>query len=130
MNARKKYVRQWLEKAAEDRRSMKRLMKGDPIREMACFHAQQCVEKSLKGFLTAHDRHVKKTHDLNDILDLCVEAESGFQQFEQSCKDLTPYAVDARYPGPKDPETMEDARRLVAAADRIYQFTRDVLDLD
>lgn len=109
---------------------MKRLMKGDPIREMACFHAQQCVEKSLKGFLTAHDRHVKKTHDLNDILDLCVEAESGFQQFEQSCKDLTPYAVDARYPGPKDPETMEDARsslqRPIASINSLGTFSTSI----
>lgn len=71
MNAREKYVRQWLEKADEDRQAMERLMEGNPILEMACFHAQQCVEKALKGFLTAHDRHVEKTHDLTDILELC-----------------------------------------------------------
>lgn len=99
MNAREKYVRQWLEKA-------------------------------LKGFLTAHDRHVEKTHDLTDILELCVEVNSTFAQFEQTCKDFTPFAVDARYPGPKNPDTIEEARQLVEAADHIYQFTREVLDLD
>ena len=130
MNAREKYVRQWLEKADEDRQAMERLMEGNPILEMACFHAQQCVEKALKGFLTAHDRHVEKTHDLTDILELCVEVNSTFAQFEQTCKDLTPFAVDARYPGPKNPVTIEEARRLVEAADHIYQFTREVLDLD
>lgn len=98
--------------------------------ESACFHAQQCAEKALKGFLTAHDRHVEKTHDLNDILELCVEIEPTFEQFEQTCEALTPFAVDARYPGPKNPETIEEAQRLIEAADRIYQFTRDALDLD
>jgi len=130
MSAREKYVREWLEKADEDRRAMDRLMEGDPILEMACFHAQQCVEKTLKGFLTAHDRHVEKTHDLTDILELCAEIDSAFEQFEQTCKDLTPYAVDARYPGPKNPDTIEEARRLVKAADHIYQFTRNALDLN
>ena len=130
MNAREKYIRQWLEKADEDRQAMERLMEGNPILEMACFHAQQCAEKALKGFLTAHDRHVEKTHDLTDILELCVEVNSTFAQFEQTCKDLTPFAVDARYPGPKNPDTIEEARQLVEAADHIYQFTREVLDLD
>jgi len=130
MNAREKYVRQWLEKTDEDRQAMERLMEGNPILEMACFHAQQCVEKALKGFLTVHDRHLEKTHDLTDILELCVEVNSTFAQFEQTCKDLTPFAVDARYPGPKNPDTIEEARRLVEAADHIYQFTREVLDLD
>ncbi len=70
------------------------------------------------------DAHVETSNDLNDTLALCVEVNSTFQKFEQSCKDITPYVVDARYPGPKDPETTEEARRLVAAADQIYQFTR------
>ena len=128
MNAREKYVRQWLEKADEDRQAMERLMEGNPILEMACFHAQQCVEKALKGFLTAHDRHVEKTHDLTDILELCVEVNSTFAQFEQTCEALTPFAVDARYPGPRNPDTIEEARQLIGAADHIYQFTREALD--
>ena len=130
MSAREKYVREWLEKADEDRRAMDRLMEEDPILEMACFHAQQCVEKTLKGFLTAHDRHVEKTHDLTDILELCAEIDSAFEQFEQTCKALIPYAVDDRYPGPKNPDTIEEARRLVEAADHIYRFTRNALDLN
>ena len=128
MSAREKHIRQWLEKANEDRQAMERLMKGDPILEMACFHAQQCVEKALKGFLTAHDCHVEKTHDLADILELCVEVDPTFKQFDQTCEALTPFAVDARYPGPKNPDTIEEARQLIGAADHIYQFTREALD--
>lgn len=101
-----------------------------PLLDLGCFHAQQCVEKALKGFLTAHDRHVEKTHDLLDILELCIDVEPAFGRFESECSDLTPFAVDARYPGPEEPATMEEARRLIAAADRIYQFVRDALDLD
>ncbi len=60
---------------------------------------------------------------------MCTDIEPDFGQFEHPCKDLTPFAVDARYPGPKNPEPIEEAQRLVEAADRIYRYTRDVLDL-
>ena len=100
MSARDKYVRAWIDKAEQDRRAMKVLMEdADPLPEIACFHAQQCVEKYLKAFLTEHDRHVEKTHDLSDILSTCREVEPAFEQWEELCAELTPFAVHLRYPG-------------------------------
>ena len=46
-------VREWLVKADTDLRSAKALAKlADPIRDTACFHCQQTVEKALKALLT------------------------------------------------------------------------------
>ena len=66
-------VRSWIHKAARD------LLAGDheraadpPILEDVVFHAQQAVEKVLKGFLAWHDRPFRKTHDLVEIGHACV----------------------------------------------------------
>lgn len=45
---------------------------ADPLPEIACFHAQQCVEKYLKAFLTAHDRHVEEKHTIYRIFFQCA----------------------------------------------------------
>ncbi|WP_457555775.1 HEPN domain-containing protein, partial [Candidatus Pyrohabitans sp.] len=39
---------------------------------MISFHCQQAVEKYLKAYLTSVDARVKKTHDLEVILNQCI----------------------------------------------------------
>ncbi len=42
---------EWFEKAEQDLEMARRAMlPGAPIPEMACYHAQQCAEKHLKGY--------------------------------------------------------------------------------
>jgi HEPN domain-containing protein len=75
-------------------------------------------------------RHVvKKTHDLTDLLEMCVAVEPGYRRFEEVCSELLGDAVEVRYPGEEEP-SVEQARTMIEAADRIDHFTRDVLDLD
>lgn len=124
------WVRSWLRKANADARAMHLVLENDDaLTGIACFHAQQCVEKCLKAFLTAHGQVVEKTHDLTDLVDLCSEIEPGYQEFRTVCSELSGYAVEVRYPGEKDP-SHETAHEMVGAADRIEQFTRDTLGLD
>jgi HEPN domain-containing protein len=55
-------VRGWLSKAANDLRGAHIDLDADPpLIEDALFHCQQAAEKSLKAFLTSHDRPFKKT---------------------------------------------------------------------
>ena len=53
----------WLERAAEDIRVAKVLLRED-IATQAAFHLQQSVEKVLKALLVAARQDVRKTHDL------------------------------------------------------------------
>jgi len=48
-----RHVRQWIEKAEHDLRNAEHTMtlKEDCPFDTVCFHAQQCAEKYLKGFL-------------------------------------------------------------------------------
>ncbi len=59
----------WLEFAREDLiLAGAALEKG--IYNQVCFHAQQGVEKALKGFLRSRQRSVPKTHSLGELLEV------------------------------------------------------------
>ncbi|HXJ91993.1 MAG TPA: HEPN domain-containing protein [Terriglobia bacterium] len=45
-------ARGWFLKAESDLRTAERMIEGDGPYDTACFHAQQAVEKYLKGLLT------------------------------------------------------------------------------
>lgn len=70
----------------------------DPPSESVGFHAQQCAEKAIKGYLTLHSIAFEYCHDLSYLIDLCVPLDADFEQFRTEVDQLTPYAVEFRYP--------------------------------
>ena len=92
-------TRKWLIKSQHDLGSARRLMEGDePYLDTAVYHCQQAAEKALKAFLTYHDIEFEKTHDLTELLALCIKVEPAFQPWQEVAQELTPYAVQFRYP--------------------------------
>jgi HEPN domain-containing protein len=50
-----RHAEPWLTRSARDLIAAQQLTNSaDPLYDAAVFHAQQAVEKALKGFLTAH----------------------------------------------------------------------------
>ena len=93
-------VRAWFHKAANDLRGADLdLAAAPPLIEDALFHCQQAVEKAMKGFLTAHDRIFRKTHDLDELGRACGEINSALIDQLDSASDLTVFAWEFRYPG-------------------------------
>lgn len=66
------------------------------ITSIVCFHAQQMVEKLLKAFLTYHNVKFPKTHNLEILMEKCLELDEEFQKIR--FKNLSMYAVEIRYP--------------------------------
>lgn len=66
--------------------------------DTAVYHCQQAVEKALKAFLTHHDVPFERTHDLTEPLELSVTVEAAFDPWREVAQELTPYAVQFRYP--------------------------------
>lgn len=92
-------IRKWLIKSQHDLGSARRLMEGDePYLDTAVYHCQQAAEKALKAFLTYHDIEFEKTHDLTELVELAVTVEPAFESWRQVAEELTPYAVQFRYP--------------------------------
>ncbi|MFC1522081.1 HEPN domain-containing protein [Elusimicrobiota bacterium] len=97
------YAREWVRKAEADRVAAKRALKDSRKRkdqaEIACFHAQQCVEKYLKALLSWHGYATPKIHDLLALAQTLKKAKYPVTRAEKDLRMLNQYAVEIRYPG-------------------------------
>jgi HEPN domain-containing protein len=110
-------VRSWLKKAVGDLRGADiDLAASPPFIEDMLFHCQQAAEKALKGFLTAHDRIFRKTHDLDELASACEAVDPTLKEALKSARDLTVFAWEFRYPGEAEVPSPEEARKFRAVA--------------
>lgn len=94
-------VKQWLEKAGSDHRAAEVLLgQTPPITDIAAFHCQQAVEKTLKAYLLYRGQAFEKIHDLGALVQQCADHDGGFVKLLARVAPLTPFAVRFRYPGP------------------------------
>lgn len=87
----------WLERASEDLK-MAQLALKEGIFNQTCFHAQQCIEKSFKGYLTLKSNTYPRTHQLNDLRKQCQLLDMAFAQFHAACITIDQYYIPTRYP--------------------------------
>jgi HEPN domain-containing protein len=94
-------TREWVTKAEEDFMVATVLAKPrkKPLWSPVCFHAQQCVEKYLKGRLNEASIQSYKTHDLEQLLNQALAVEPLWAAFRPALKRLSDAAVVPRYPG-------------------------------
>ncbi len=90
-----------------------------PNYDAVCFHAQQCVEKYLKGFLQSHVISFAKTHSLPVLLDQCLAIRPMWEGMRNDLNDLTRYAIHFRYPG--ESADKENAKAAVLIMKRCTQ---------
>ena len=113
----RKLAKEWFARAEEDLGVASCLLaQSVPFASAIGFHAQQAVEKYLKSFLVYHQMEFTKTHDIAQLLDLV--ATKGPELAEMLCDAvaLTPYAVEARYPGDAIALTVAEAEEAIATA--------------
>ena len=114
-------TRAWLKKAANDLRgALLDLEANPPLLEDAVFHCQQATEKTLKAFLTFHDIPFRKTHNLEEIGEACLEIDKSLEGLIDEAVPLSEYAWAYRYPG--DPETpeAEESEAALHTAQKVY----------
>ena len=85
----------WLAFSQEDLR-VAEILFDEEIYNQVCFHAQQCVEKSLKGLLVYQNRQPPRTHNITDLLSL-LPAEM-FADLRNELGQMSYYYIPTRYP--------------------------------
>lgn len=92
-------VKAWFQKAENDLVAAEHIMTLEhPPYDTVCFHAQQCAEKYLKGFLTFHEVYFPKTHSLEDLAALGKDAAPSLEADIEDVEILSGYGVAVRYP--------------------------------
>jgi len=116
-------LNQWFEIAADDLDVAKGCIEKyhPPKLSIACYHAQQAAEKSLKGFLTYLDIEPPHTHNLTELCKMCIERDLSFNDILEFCNNINPFGVATRYP--KEFEITEPmAKTSVNQAQEVYNF--------
>ena len=88
-------ARHWLIFARQDLR-MAELALSENIYNQACFHAQQCAEKTIKGFLEQLGRSPPRTHLMSDLIGLLPAGTVN--TFEDALLALDRFYIPTRYP--------------------------------
>jgi HEPN domain-containing protein len=118
-------VRRWVEKAENDlltAANTLRLGRKCPT-DTVSFHAQQCIEKYLKGLLVWRNRPFPRTHDLTALMGLLAAADRPeLTASEQEM--LTRYVTVTRYPGDYEAIPLSEARKAVKTARRVRRQIR------
>lgn len=115
-------ARGWLVKASQDLRACVRLLDTEPpLVGLALFHAQQVAEKALKAFLSWHDVPFRKTHDLSELCQRCIEIDGTLEDLCREGARLTVFAWVFRYPGESEEPSLEEARAELALARAIFE---------
>jgi HEPN domain-containing protein len=118
--ARARETSEWMGKASEDLASAHVLIAANHF-SGALFFCQQAAEKSLKAFLTWHERTFRRTHDLEELGKDCQAIDGTLAALLEEADVLSDYAWKLRYPGaPYIPER-EEAEAMFAIANRVLR---------
>ena len=121
-------VEQWLKKAKEDLAVVRLIIRHDePLYASVGFHAQQAVEKLLKAFLTRHQVEFAKSHDIGLLLDLVGKVDASLSKSLDDVRNLSPFAVESRYPGDSFPLGQKDIQNLLVLAEKCREHILESL---
>jgi HEPN domain-containing protein len=99
------------------------LSDSEPLADIACYHAQQCAEKCLKGYLVSRDVAFRFVHELAYLVRIAMRDDVAFADLLDPASSLQDYASDVRYPPDEfGPPSVEDARQAVSHARFIRSF--------
>jgi HEPN domain-containing protein len=119
---------EWLRKADGDYATACRELKAPdgPNLDAVCFHAQQCVEKIMKGLLIQRGVVPPRTHDLVSLSGALRSAVGEWSWPVEELRFLTRASVDFRYPGESADEP--EAKAAVDIATRARGALRSLFE--
>jgi HEPN domain-containing protein len=121
---------QWLSFARDDLR-VATLVLSEGIYHQTCFHAQQCVEKALKGVLVHEEGRAPRTHAITDPVSLLTV--DFVADLVDELGDLDDYYIPTRYPDalpgmlPEGLPGKPEAEQAVALAESVLKRAVDWL---
>ncbi len=115
-------VKRWFQKAENDIKNIQNNLKSyDPPTDTICFHAQQAVEKFLKGALVYFEREISKTHDLVKLLSDLEDLIPELKELEEDMEKLTEFSVEVRYPDTFYEPTLQEAEDSYKICLKIFE---------
>lgn len=122
-------TQRWLRFAMEDLDVARAIVAGEHgVARLACWHAQQAAEKTLKAGLIFHQISFPRTLDL-DLLNQLLPTSWRIIDQADRLSELSEWAVEARYPGDWPEAMASDAERAVQTASVVDQWIREKIEV-
>ena len=116
----------WLEMAARDLLAARLLIEQGQCLEIAGFHCQQCMEKTLKAYLIAVTGRLVDGHNLTWLLRQAIKARTDFRSFMDDAAEMNRPYIEARYPSDRELIlSAEDAEAMRRTAQAVYTAVCD-----
>jgi HEPN domain-containing protein len=95
--------------------------------EQICFHAQQAVEKVFKAVLLSRRVRFPLTHDIQELIEVARQGKVKLPEWIEEAVQLTPYAVETRYPGSIEDIGDAEVQQALDIASRIVGWGKKAL---
>ena len=100
--------------------------------ELALYHLQQCVEKSLKALIVFYDIGVNiqkfRTHNIENLLEILVGARIDLPDYAIKSKKLTIYAFTTRYPDFFMTSSRKEYEETYEMALKVYKWAKGIIE--
>lgn len=119
---------QWL-RLAESDLALGKLGRESPdiLPEQVCFHAQQAIEKAIKGLMVHLHIRFPPVHDLEQLLEILRQAKMSLPEWSDELLEVTPYAVQTRYPGDWEEISLAERDKAIELAGMTLSWVRSKL---
>jgi len=128
----KEIAEHWLNAGQDDLRVMTRIAADESLSHMVAFHAQQCIEKSLKAVMEEYELGHIRIHNLARLFEI-VRPKMTFDAEPVLVEKLDKLYIDARYPAelgllPNSKPTLADARQFCDLAQTVHAAVKAHLE--
>ena len=89
---------EWYAQGDLDIRAAEILLAQDGPLPVIAFHIQQAVEKYLKGWLLSTGWALRRTHEVEALVQEAIARNADFAPFLAPCQRITEYYIETRYP--------------------------------
>ena len=113
-----------LVRAAEDLASAGLALPHGVLASIACFHAQQAVEKCIKAALGQAGVTYPRNHDVAYLAALLPGGHERLREAAMAASWLTVFAAQARYGGTAERASEADAGLAMQAAEAVVEALR------
>ncbi len=123
-------TKKWLEYADENLRSAKLLLDSE-LFNPCLQNVQQAVEKMLKALLMESTKKIKKTHSMNELVNILDKHGLNVDMTEDDCDLLDSIYLPSKYPLgsilPDFEPDLQTCRKCVALAERVWDSVTSLL---
>ncbi len=121
----------WIMKGDRDLMLVRDMLPGwATYPDLICYHCQQAAEKHLKALLLHHGQPVKRTHDLEELVDLLApfEVSISIEHYNNALK-INDYAILTRYPSLATDPSEADVLEAITCAEFFRSFAVEALGI-